>query len=101
MKPEVDVTSANPGRSEFGTALCPKCGADHSRVVMSGKDYLYLVPGDYFVSECGQCGFWFETPRPTLDQLVSFYPSDYVPHSKYEVKPFSRGNKSYLQRHLG
>ncbi len=90
--------------SGFEKVSCPKCGSDESIIFLKSKDYLYHVPGEYFASECRQCGFWFQNPRPRPEQLVNLYPTDYSPHSKHtsiakEIIVWA--SKSYLSRHLG
>src|SRR5438093_7905949 len=83
---------------------CPKCNSI-SKLILTGKDYLHGIPGEYSVSECVQCGLWFQNPRPTTDSLAHLYPDDYVPHaevaSAQNDQPLSSGSRNYLQRRLG
>ncbi|SNQ62983.1 class I SAM-dependent methyltransferase [Candidatus Methanoperedens nitratireducens] len=60
---------------------CPKCGTDDSTIIFRGRDYLYQVKGEYFVSECRFCGLWFQNPRPVADELINLYPTYYSPHA--------------------
>lgn len=108
-------SGANPGSTtKTGSAavsidleriLCPKCGSDDSVVVFQGKDYRYHSVGDFYASECGNCGLWFQNPRPTSRHLVNIYPEDYLPHAKppsrAEPAPIRPGKIKYLRRHLG
>lgn len=71
---------------------CPKCGADESWIVFQGEDRLYNVPGVYSVSECRQCGLWFQNPRPPADRLPSLYPPYYGPHATAAVNGSPTGN---------
>lgn len=66
-------------------ADCPKCGSDRSVIMHISRDYLYQIPGQYFISECQQCGLWFQNPRPTADRLADLYPANYGPHVKPEI----------------
>lgn len=59
---------------------CPRCGAEASRRLLSGRDWLYGIPGEFYVAECTGCALWFQNPRPTLDTLPAAYPSAYSPH---------------------
>lgn len=68
---------------EFERISCPKCASVESVVQFKGKDYLYQVPGDFFVSECSRCGFQFQNPRLTTERLVASYPTEYSPHAKH------------------
>lgn len=89
----------------FEQASCPKCGLIASKIIMQGADYLYHVPGEYYVSECQNCGFWFQNPRPKIEYAVELYPSSYIPHIALEQKvamPTLRfGKTRYLVEHLG
>jgi 2-polyprenyl-3-methyl-5-hydroxy-6-metoxy-1,4-benzoquinol methylase len=91
--------------SAFERADCPKCGSASSHVELTGKDYLHHIPGEYCVSECDQCGLWFQNPRPTTESLAGLYPNDYLPHTDSvpheAMAARRRGSISYLQRSLG
>jgi len=90
---------------KFEQVDCPKCNSSFSHIVLAGKDYLHQIPGSYSVSECDNCGLWFQNPRPTIDSLAALYPDDYVPHLEAagECDPSARraGSIRYLQRSLG
>ena len=60
---------------------CPRCHNETSREMLSGEDYLYEVPGVFHVAECGDCGLWFQNPRPAPADLAGLYPGDYGPHA--------------------
>jgi len=75
---------------------CPRCGAAESTIMFEGKDYLYGVPGDYFVSTCRACGLMYQNPRPARERALELYPQDYGPHTAAEPPPASTGrNKRY------
>jgi 2-polyprenyl-3-methyl-5-hydroxy-6-metoxy-1,4-benzoquinol methylase len=92
--------------SGFEYVPCPKCGCPSSSIVVKGKDYLYGVSGEYSASECQNCKFWFQNPRPTPDRLASLYPADYLPHvinppAEAVSAPSQSRAASYLRRSLG
>jgi len=87
---------------------CPKCGSNDSNIILSTRDYYYHIPGEYFISQCQHCSFWFQNPRPT--SLLDLYPIDYTAHissvpSQIEhnkIRDFLRlVYNSYFYRHLG
>lgn len=83
---------------------CPRCGSANSRAIVKGRDYLHRVPGEFFVSECEQCGLWFQNPRPVVEQLTTLYPSDYVPHESARPAAgpaVSASRATYLRTTLG
>lgn len=59
---------------------CPRCDSKKSKIVFEGEDYLYHLPGKFFVSECQDCKFRFQNPRPRLEDIPKAYPVDYAPH---------------------
>jgi len=59
---------------------CVICGgSDNYRVDRQPEDYEYFVQPkrDLNVHRCRTCGSEFVYPRPTVDELVSFYPRNY------------------------
>jgi SAM-dependent methyltransferase len=63
------------------SAPCPKCGSQHSAIVIEGRDLLHGVPGVFYVSECARCGLWFQSPRRPAAFAAEHYPADYAPHA--------------------
>jgi SAM-dependent methyltransferase len=81
---------------------CPKCGAAEQSVIAEGEDFLYGVAGTFFAAQCSQCGLWFQSPRPRIDDFTSLYTGDYIPHEGEDhVRPRSAGELEYLRRALG
>jgi SAM-dependent methyltransferase len=57
---------------------CHLCGTERSvGIVFRARDYEYSVPGDWAVSRCADCDFYFQTPRPAPSDIPSFYPATY------------------------
>ena len=59
---------------------CPLCGSSDSSVVMTSKDNLCGLPGEFHVERCHACGHRFMNPRPVLESLAACYPEQYGPH---------------------
>lgn len=59
---------------------CPLCGSSDSSVVMTSKDNLCGLPGEFHVERCHACGHRFMNPRPVLESLGACYPQQYGPH---------------------
>ncbi len=59
---------------------CPLCGSSDSSVVMTSKDNLCGLPGEFHVERCHACGHRFMNPRPVLESLAACYPQQYGPH---------------------
>lgn len=60
--------------------LCAVCGAGSvASIEAQPRDYEYFVEParSLRVLHCGRCGCRFLHPRPSVGELISFYPSDY------------------------
>ena len=71
-------SETNRSQTTVETA-CALCGSRGS-VLFEGRDLLHGVDGSFGVSECGECGFAFTSPRPTEKRLGDYYPAEYSPH---------------------
>ena len=61
--------------------FCPVCNSNENKSYLVAKDHL-LTNESFAISKCSQCGFLFTNPRPTKDNLNSYYKSDqYISHS--------------------
>lgn len=57
---------------------CPFCRAENSAVpLLTAEDYEYSVPGEYQLGKCRACGFCFQIPMPTPEEIPKFYPPGY------------------------
>ncbi len=66
---------------EEPVAPCPACGAgDASIVLENARDWEYGVSGTFRFARCAACGLCYQTPRPSLERLLGFYPADYHAH---------------------
>jgi len=65
---------------EFEQTPCPLCGADDARTVLTGRDNLYDVPGEFRLVRCRNCRHVYMNPRPTLETIGLCYPAGYGPH---------------------
>ena len=48
--------------------------------ILSGRDRLHGIPGEYHVVRCRACGLMRTNPRPTQETMAFYYPEDYGPH---------------------
>lgn len=61
-------------------APCPMGCARDDTVVLSGRDRLHDLPGEFTVVRCNTCSLLRTNPRPTADTIGYYYPSDYAPY---------------------
>ncbi len=86
VEPDADVAqqSSEPTAPRVTLKLerisCPLCGSSDSSVVMTSKDNLCGLPGEFHVERCHACGHRFMNPRPVLESLGACYPQQYGPH---------------------
>lgn len=75
---------------------CPLGCNKGDDVVLTGRDLLHDLPGEFTVVKCHVCGLMRTTPRPTPETISFYYPDDYGPYLGTQVrqtKPTSRIRK--------
>ncbi|MCI0341769.1 MAG: class I SAM-dependent methyltransferase [Planctomycetales bacterium] len=79
-----NVASSSPSSSRApagpppGPEACPACGSTAADTALAdARDYEYGVPGEFRFARCASCALVFLSPRPTLEQIVSYYPAEY------------------------
>jgi 2-polyprenyl-3-methyl-5-hydroxy-6-metoxy-1,4-benzoquinol methylase len=66
---------------------CPLgCPPDDEKILV-GSDLVYKLPGEFTVVKCRTCGLMRTNPRPTLETIGHYYPSDYHPYVQTRVSP--------------
>jgi 2-polyprenyl-3-methyl-5-hydroxy-6-metoxy-1,4-benzoquinol methylase len=55
---------------------CPKS----DEAILTGRDLLNGLPGEFTVVKCGTCGLMRTTPRPLPETIGFYYPDDYGPY---------------------
>jgi ADP-heptose:LPS heptosyltransferase/SAM-dependent methyltransferase len=74
-----------------GTEIpCPLCGARESRVLFKLDFSKWRKGYKAFLRRCGRCDLLFNWPRPSLEELASFYGPDYYVFNRDEVETFKR-----------
>lgn len=63
--------------SDFESVPCPGCGSNEPITLHRVRDHLFAAPGEFTLVRCGRCGLVYLNPRPTLEELQQFYPSNY------------------------
>jgi hypothetical protein len=56
---------------------CSLCGSDKQKFLFWSYDRLYRLPGKFGTLQCEQCNLIRLSPRPTVDTIGIYYPSDY------------------------
>ena len=78
--PQSRETSSSRVMLQLERISCPLCGSSDSSVVLTSKDNLCGVPGEFNVERCQACGHRFMNPRPVAESLAACYPQQYGPH---------------------
>jgi 2-polyprenyl-3-methyl-5-hydroxy-6-metoxy-1,4-benzoquinol methylase len=74
-------------------SCCPLGCSKNDEVILTGRDLLHDLPGEFTVVKCRTCGLMRTTPRPTPETIGFYYPDDYGPYLGTQVnqaKPTSR-----------
>lgn len=55
---------------------CPK----DDKLILTGRDLLHGLPGEFNIVKCSTCGLMRTNPRPTPETIGYYYPDDYGPY---------------------
>lgn len=78
---------------------CPVCN-QRSFFDFSSRDLMFNLYERYDYYRCTECGFVFQHPLPTLAQIGSFYPSEYMVYEEESrLKRISSLRKSFLKKY--
>lgn len=66
--------------------VCPVCGSKEYAVLYESGDYEYDLPGTFYISCCKGCGLIYQNPRPTLAEILRYYPEWYEPYNTFGPK---------------
>ncbi|NNU43652.1 class I SAM-dependent methyltransferase [Ramlibacter montanisoli] len=81
---------------------CPLGCPRQDTPVLTGRDLLHGVPGEFSVVRCAACGLMRTNPRPAPESMGLYYPADYGPYlgSRVEAAGPAR-RRSLFARLLG
>ena len=81
MAASARTVKANNGPSVMlEECSCPLGCPPSDEAVLTGRDRLHGLPGDFTVVRCRQCGLMRTNPRPTAETIGFYYPEDYGPY---------------------
>lgn len=70
----------------FEDVTCPIDCSKNDEIVLTGRDLLHDLPGEFTVVKCRTCGLMRTSPRPTPDTIGFYYPDDYGPYLGTQVR---------------
>lgn len=79
---------------------CPLGCPRGEKAILSGRDLLHNLPGEFTVVKCSTCGLMRTNPRPTAASIGFYYPDDYGPYQGTRVTPGKLKQRSLLKRIL-
>ena len=65
---------------------CPLGCLRNDEIVLTGRDLIHDLPGEFNVVKCCNCGLMRTNPRPTQDTISFYYPDDYGPYLGTQVR---------------
>lgn len=60
--------------------LCPLGCIQDDKTILTGRDLIHNLPGDFNIVQCRSCGLIRTNPRPTPETIDFYYPDDYGPY---------------------
>lgn len=70
---------------------CPIGCIKNDEVVLTGRDLIHDLPGEFNVVKCRTCGLMRTTPRPTPETIGFYYPDDYGPYIGTQIRQAKPG----------
>jgi 2-polyprenyl-3-methyl-5-hydroxy-6-metoxy-1,4-benzoquinol methylase len=74
------------GSPQLEDVSCPLGCPRNDEIVITGRDLLHDLPGEFTVVKCRACGLMRTTPRPTPETIGFYYPDDYGPYLGTQVQ---------------
>ena len=71
---------------------CPLCASASSREILRACDLNTLLPGEFPLVRCAECGMVYVNPRPAPEELERFYPRHYW------APPPEEGRRAFCDR---
>ena len=78
---------STPASVELEFADCPLGCPSNDEEILTGRDRLHGLPGDFPVVQCRSCGLMRTNPRPTADTIGFYYPDSYGPYRYTRIVP--------------
>lgn len=72
---------------ELENIPCPNGCPVNDELVLTGRDRLHGLPGEFNVVKCRTCALMRTNPRPTPETIGFYYPDDYGPYLGTRIKP--------------
>jgi 2-polyprenyl-3-methyl-5-hydroxy-6-metoxy-1,4-benzoquinol methylase len=81
-----------PSEVQLESQPCPLCYKFDDQVILTGRDRLHNLPGEFTVVKCRSCGLMRTNPRPTPETIGFYYPDNYGPYQFTKVSKNKKQN---------
>jgi len=78
----------------FESKPCPLGCETDDKFILTGRDRLLNLPGEFTVVRCKGCGLMRTNPRPTPKTIGFYYPDNYGPYLDTKVVVNEYSNNS-------
>lgn len=75
------ITKSSHALVETEDASCPLGCPRSDKYVLSARDRLHDLPGEFSIVRCKSCGLMRTNPRPTAEAIGFYYPDEYGPYT--------------------
>lgn len=82
---------------ELENKSCPLGCSKNDEAVLTGRDLLHNLPGEFSIVKCRACGLMRTNPRPTPDSIGFYYPDNYGPYQVAENTDVGVNNTSKIK----
>lgn len=78
---------------------CPVCQSEQVKWLFESKDFKNTTNKIFSYRKCQHCDLFSIYPRPQPQELLAYYPEDYVPYKEPGKENWSKINKRLHRRH--
>lgn len=80
---------------------CPLCHTNDTHHVLTGRDLINGMPGDFHVVKCKSCNLMRTNPRPSKSGIAHYYPDNYGPYRNTKIKVNNDTSTKYRRFRTG
>lgn len=68
----------------------------YDQIILTGRDHLHNLPGEFTVVRCLNCSLMQTNPRQTPEKIAFYYPDDDGPYKQSKISNKSLSEDSKL-----
>lgn len=82
------------------SVVCPLGCKKNDEIILTGRDLLHGLPGEFNVVKCGACNLMRTNPRVNPESIGYYYPDDYGPYIQTKVESQKSNRDNFIIKFL-